>query len=177
MNLSLLLVKENVSHINESKAFLQSFISGSIALNYLKDSVNHNAYEELSLLIEAGKVDIDYPLYIITNITEDEMYFFCGDSEVQSRGQQGIGCVLKDACGVSHILYLDNPYSLVSINVEKAKHLEVDLDYSALQIQLSKLICDNPFDIPDYCIVLKPSDFIQHINKHPLGYLRIMLVK
>lgn len=177
MNLSLLLVKENVSHINESKAFLQSFISGSIALNYLNDSANYNAYEELALLIEARKVDIDFPLYIITNITEDEMYFFCGDAEIQSRGQQSIGCILKDVYGVSHILYLDNPYSLVSINVEKARHLELDLDYSALQIHLSKLICENPFDIPECCIVLKPSDFIQHVNKHPLGYLRMMLVK
>lgn len=177
MNLSGLLVNESVSHINESKAFLYSFFAGSLALNYLKDSVNENAYEELSTLVEAGKVDIDHPLYLITDISADEMYFFSSDTVAQSTGQQVIGSVVDDVYGVSHILYFDNPYGFVSVDIEKAEHLDVDLEYSALQIKLSKLLCDNPFDIPDYCIVLKPSDFIQHINKHPLGYFRVMLVK
>lgn len=177
MNLSELLINESVSHINESKAFLYSFFAGSFALNYLKDTVNGSAYKELLDLVEVGKVDIDRPLYIITDISADEMYFFSSDTAIQSLGQQAIGSVIDDVHGVSHTLYLDNPYGLVSVDIERAKRLDVDLEYSALQIKLSKLLCDNPFDIPDYCMVLKPSDFIQHINKYPLGYLRVMLVK
>ena len=177
MNLSGLLVNESVSHINESRAFLCSFVAGSFALKYLKDIATANAYDELLELVETGKIDLDRPLYIIIDIAADEMYFFSSDTEIQSLGHQTIGSVVDDVYGVSHLLYLDNPYGLVSIDTEKAKRFDVDLEYSELQIKISKLLCDNPFDIPEYCMVLKPSDFIQHINKYPLGYLRVMLIK
>lgn len=177
MNLSGLLVNESVSHINESKAFVNSFVTGILALTYLKNSMNESATGELLALVEKGKIDEYAPLYIITDISADEMYFFSSDIEILSTGIQEIGSVVDDVYGVSHTLYLDNPYGLITVDIEKARHLDVDLEYTALQIKLSKILCNNPFDIPDYCIVSKPSDFIQHINKYPLGYLRIMLVK
>ena len=105
------------------------------------------------------------------------MYFFSGETEVRPIGKQEIGIVVDDAYGKPHVWYLDDPYHFVAVNIEKAKNAGIDLVYHPLQLQLAKLWAESPFDLPEYCKVLKPADFITHINEQPKGYLHIMLVK